>query len=68
MGLLNRYVFSEALSTGNGANPTFKPAQLGCVSVAPLCPQLVQRAERRNTSLDTSGPQRMISGASAMGR
>ena len=54
-------------STGNDANPTFKLAQLGVVNVAPLCPQRAQRAERRNTSLDTSAP-RMISGASAIGR
>jgi hypothetical protein len=33
-----------------------------------LCPQSAQWADRGNTSLDTSGPHRMISGASANGR
>jgi len=49
---------------GNGRNPIWCPAQLGCCSVAPLRPH---RAERRSMSLDTSGPQRMIRGTSAIG-
>jgi hypothetical protein len=49
--------------TGNGAKPTVVLTQLDSMSVAPLVPHFVQRAERRNISLDASGPQRMISGA-----
>jgi hypothetical protein len=32
-----------------------------------LQPHLVQRAERRSTSLDASGPHRMISGTKGIG-
>jgi hypothetical protein len=53
--------------TGNGANPTVVQTQLGSMSVAPLAPHFEQRAERRSMSLDASGPQRMISGAIAIG-
>jgi hypothetical protein len=55
-------------STGKGAQPICRPTQLGSVRIAPLCPQREYRAERRSTSLDTSGPQRMMRGASAIGR
>jgi hypothetical protein len=48
-----------------GFHPISMPAQLGCCSVAPLRPHIVQRADRRSTSLDASGPQRMISGTKA---
>jgi hypothetical protein len=33
-----------------------------------LCLQCVQRADRRNTSLDTFGPHRIIRGASVTGQ
>jgi hypothetical protein len=36
-------------------------------SAAPLRPQLVQRAEQRNMSLDASGPHRMINGTKVIG-
>jgi hypothetical protein len=37
------------------------------MSVAPLAPHFEQRADRRSMSLEASGPQRMISGAIAIG-
>ena len=39
----------------------------GAASVAPFRPHCEHRAERRSTSLDASSPQRMTSGASAIG-
>ena len=43
---------------GKGSQPKSMPAQLGCCRTAPLRPLLLQRADRRKTSLDASGPQR----------
>jgi hypothetical protein len=37
------------------------------MSIAPLPPQRVQRAARLSRSLEVSGPQRIISGAKAIG-
>ena len=51
----------------HGSKPTCSPIQPGCCSVAPLVPQMVHRADRRSLSLDVSAPQRMISGANAIG-
>jgi hypothetical protein len=53
--------------SGNSAQPTSDPSQLGCWSVAPFCPHTPQRADARSTSDDVSGPHRIISGVSATG-
>jgi hypothetical protein len=45
--------------------PISLPAHPGC-SVAPFLPRRLHRAERRSTSLDESGPHRMITGVSAV--
>jgi hypothetical protein len=57
---------SEA-STGNGMKPMLLPPQLGCLSVAPLVPQAVQRARWRSTSLDAVDLHRMTAAAKANG-
>jgi hypothetical protein len=58
----------DLCSVGNGImKPTTASAQLGRCSVAPLCPQTVQRARSRSTSLDASRPQRMTATAHASG-
>ena len=43
------------------------PAHDGCCKAAPLRPHLLQRADRRNMSLEASGPHRMIKGTNATG-
>jgi hypothetical protein len=53
--------------TGNGAQPTSRPIQLGCCKTAPLRPHASHRAEARSRSLDAFGPHRMIRGVSANG-
>jgi hypothetical protein len=53
---------------GNAAQPRSRSTCEGCCSVAPRWPHRVHRALRRMTSLDASGPRRMISGAYASAR
>jgi hypothetical protein len=68
--MVSRVAIGDLLSgqiSGNGANPTSSPTQLGCVRLAPLLPHLAQRTERRIMSLLASCPHRMIKGVSAMG-
>ena len=43
------------------------PSMLGCINVAPLEPQTVQRTLCRRTLLEASAPHRMMTGASAIG-
>jgi hypothetical protein len=61
-------LYHSAALAGNGSHPMSMPAQLGCCRTAPLRPHLEQRADRRNMSLDASGPHLMISGTNATGR
>jgi hypothetical protein len=47
--------------------PMLLPPHVGCVSVAPLLPQPVQRAHCRSLSLGASAPHRMTGAAKATG-
>jgi hypothetical protein len=47
--------------------PVVESCQLGNISVAPLLPQQVHRADRQSLTLDASAPHRITNGASAMG-
>jgi hypothetical protein len=62
-----RIAAHHILSIGNGDSPICAPAQLGCINVTPLPPQLPHRPLCRRTSLEASAPHRMINGARATG-
>jgi len=47
--------------------PDVTAVQLGCCSIAPLVPQLLQRAARRSRSLEAFGPHLMIHVALGVG-
>jgi hypothetical protein len=64
-GSLNRNGYIRA--TGKGWKSTCLTDQDGCWITAPLLPQRVHLALRRNASPDVSAPHLIISGASAIG-